>query len=86
MPEVDGLSCPYCGLMSVRSSGRHADYEILLSWLGIPRLRCTSCDRRFYRFWGRWSLHAPEAPVNLLRWSAVLLPACAVYLYFLLRC
>jgi hypothetical protein len=85
MPEIDELSCPYCGRKPVHQSGRHADYEALLPWVGVSRLRCASCDRRFYRLWSRWNLRAPEAPVNLLRWSAILLPVCAVYLYLLLR-
>ena len=74
--------CSYCGRAAVRRSRSHADYESLLPSLGIARLRCTSCDRRFYRFWGRRAMPAPEAPVNWLRWFAILLLACAGYLLY----
>jgi len=79
------LACPYCGRSAVRRSKSHADYEALLPYLGIARLRCTSCDQRFYRFWGKRTMRAPEAPVNWLRWTAIFLLACAGYLLFFLR-
>ena len=85
MPKFDGLSCPYCGRTSIRWSGRRADYEVVLPYLGVGRLRCKNCEARFYRFWGLWSLRAPERPPNLLMWSAVLLVAGGCYLYLWLR-